>query len=141
MREKTPDLRRSACPVNAALEILGDTWSLLIVRDMMFLGRSTYNEFLNAGEKIATNILSDRLQKLEYAKIIEKRRDPDDARKFIYRLTEKGIDLAPMLVEMILWSNRHAETTAPPGAIKAMKKDREAFLAAVRKNWAQLSQT
>lgn len=140
MKEKTPDMWRSCCPINVMLEILGDTWSLLIVRDMMFFGRTTYNEFLNAGEKIATNILSDRLQRLECAGIIEKRRDPDDARKFNYRLTERGIDLAPILVEMILWSDRHEKTQAPPDAIKAMKKDRDAFVAGVRKSWAKANQ-
>lgn len=98
------------------------------------------NAILFAGEGIATNILSDRLQRLECAGIIEKRRDPDDARKFIYRLTERGIDLAPMLVEMILWSDRHEETKAPPDAIKAMKKNRDAFVAEVRKNWAKANQ-
>lgn len=135
MKEKAQLSRRSGCPINALLEILGDTWSLLIVRDMMFFGRRTYSEFLNAGEKVATNILSDRLQRLESAGIIEKRRDPSDARKFIYRLTEKGIDLAPMLVEIILWSARHEAADAPPGVIKEMAADRDAFVAKVRKNW------
>ena len=140
MEKKTPAMRRSDCPVNIMLELLGDTWSLLIVRDMMFFGRSTYNEFLNAGEGIATNILSDRLQRLEYAQIIEKRRDPADARKFIYRLTGKGIDLAPVLVEMVLWSARNETTGAPFAVIEAMKQNREGFIATVKKNWAQGTQ-
>jgi DNA-binding HxlR family transcriptional regulator len=127
--------RRSGCPINILLETVGDTWSLLIVRDMMFFGRRTYNEFLNAGEGIATNILSDRLQRLENVGIIEKRRNPVDARKFIYRLTGKGIDLAPMLVEMILWSARNEETDAPPAIIREMASDRDGFVAKVRANW------
>ncbi|TXT26411.1 MAG: transcriptional regulator hxlr family [Gallionellaceae bacterium] len=139
MKEKFPVTYRSGCPINILLETLGDTWSLLIVRDMMFFGRTTYNEFLNAGEKIATNILSDRLQRLEAADIIEKRRDPADARKFIYRLTERGIDLAPMLVEMILWSATHEETDAPPEAINTMSDDREAFINRARENWRSAS--
>ncbi|MFZ5523541.1 MAG: winged helix-turn-helix transcriptional regulator [Pseudomonadota bacterium] len=137
MKEKPAETRRSGCPISILLEILGDTWSLLIVRDMMFYGRCAYNEFLNAGEKIATNILSDRLQRLETADIIEKRRDPSDARKFIYRLTERGIDLAPMLVEMILWSAQHEDTDAPPEVIAAMQKDRAGFIAKLRQDQAQ----
>lgn len=135
MKEKASPSRRSGCPINVLLETLGDTWSLLIVRDMMFFGRHTYNEFLNAGEKVATNILSDRLQRLENAGIIEKRRDPADARKFIYRLTGKGIDLAPVMVEIILWSARNETTDAPPDIIKEMASDRDAFVARVRENW------
>ena len=135
MKEKSSCSRRSGCPINVTLEALGDTWSLLIVRDMMFLGRRTYAEFLNAGEGIATNILSDRLQKLEAGGIIEKRRNPADARKFIYRLTEKGIDLAPMLIEMILWAARHEETAAPPEVVKKMTADRAGVIAEIRKNW------
>lgn len=135
MKEKTSIERRSGCPINIMLEMLGDTWSLLIVRDLMFFGRSTYNEFLNAGEGIATNILSDRLQRLESTNIIEKQRDPADARKFIYRLTARGIDLAPMLVEMILWSARNEQTDAPPEAIKAMAADRDGFVAGVKQRW------
>lgn len=135
MKGSAPPSRRSGCPINVLLEALGDTWSLLIVRDMMFFGRCTYNEFLNAGEGIATNILSDRLQRLETVGIIEKRRDSSDARKFIYRLTEKGIDLAPMLVEMILWSARNEVTDAPPAVIKEMASDRDGFVAKVRADW------
>lgn len=113
----------------------GDTWSLLIVRDMMFFGRKSYNEFLNVGEKIATNILSDRLQRLESSGIVAKQRDPSDARRYIYRLTEKGIDLAPVLVEMIIWAARHEKTAAPPVVIRKMIEDREGFIAGVRRQW------
>lgn len=135
MKAKPAPTRRSGCPINILLETLGDTWSLLIVRDLMFFGRTTYNDFLNAGEGIATNILSDRLQKLEAVGILEKRRDPNDARKFIYRLTKKGMDLAPMLIEMILWSASYAQTDAPPAAVDAMRKDRAGFIVRLRKDW------
>ena len=83
--------RRSHCPISIALETLGDAWSLLIVRDLMFKDRQTYNEFLLGGEGIASNILVDRLRRLENAGIIEKKRDTSDARRFIYRLSAKGI--------------------------------------------------
>ncbi|HYC46320.1 MAG TPA: helix-turn-helix domain-containing protein [Burkholderiales bacterium] len=115
--------------------MLGDAWSLLIVRDLMFKSRRTYNDFLGGGEGIASNILADRLLKLEGAGIIEKRRDPSDGRRFIYRLSKKGIDLAPILVELIIWSARHETTEAPRSVVRAMQKDRDAFIANVRKRW------
>lgn len=135
MKEKILGKQRSECPINILLEILGDTWSLLIVRDMMFFGRKTYNDFLNAGEKIATNILSDRLQRLESSGIIVKQRDPSDARRHLYRLTEKGIDLAPVLIEMIIWAAHHEKTAAPPEVVRKMSEDREGFIADVHRQW------
>lgn len=127
--------RRSDCPISIALEALGDGWSLLIVRDLMFKGRKTYKEFLQAEERIASNILADRLQRLERLGIITKHRDPSDARRYIYRLTAVGLDLAPMLAEMVLWSARHFVTGAPAEVLDAMARDREGFLAGVRKAW------
>ena len=118
-----------------ALELLGDAWSLLIVRDLMFKDRRTYNDFLTGGEGIASNVLADRLRKLEEANIIEKRRDPDDARRFLYRLSAKGIDLAPVLTELVIWSARHEQTDAPPAVVRSMRSDRAAFLAQVRRRW------
>ena len=127
--------RRSGCPISIALEMLGDAWSLLIVRDLMFKDRRTYNDFFGSGEGIASNILADRLLKLEGASIVEKRRDPSDARRFVYRLSEKGIDLAPVLVELVIWSARHETTDAPSSVVRAMRSDRAAFIANVRKRW------
>lgn len=118
-----------------ALELLGDAWSLLIVRDLMFKDRRTYNDFLTGGEGIASNVLADRLRKLEEADIIEKRRDPQDARRFLYRLSPKGIDLAPVLVELVIWSARHEQTDAPAAVVRSMRNDRAAFLADVRRRW------
>lgn len=128
--------RRSGCPISTALEIVGDAWSLLVVRDLMFKGLRTYNEFLHAGEGIASNVLADRLARLEAAAIVTRRRDPDDARRWIYALTEKGIDLAPALVEIVLWAARHEQTDAPESTLEAMRTDRAGFLAAVREQWA-----
>lgn len=126
---------RSGCPISMALELLGDAWSLLIVRDLMFKDRRTYNDFLTGGEGIASNVLADRLRKLEEANVIEKRRDPEDARRFLYRLSRKGIDLAPVLVELVIWSARHEQTDAPPAVVRSMRNDRAAFLADVRRRW------
>jgi DNA-binding HxlR family transcriptional regulator len=97
------------CPISSTLDILGDKWTLLIVRDLMFMGKKTYGEFLQSGEKIATNILADRLLLLEKNGIIEKNAFPGNKVKNLYRLTPKGIDLMPTLVEMILWGDKHFE--------------------------------
>lgn len=125
--------RRSGCPISIALELLGDPWSLLVVRDLMFKGRRSFSEFLAGGEGIATNILADRLRRLEAGGIVEKRPDSDDGRRVLYRLTRKGIDLAPVLVELILWSARHERTEAPPEVIRRMRSDRDAFLEDVKR--------
>lgn len=127
--------RRSGCPISIALETIGDAWSLLIVRDLMFKDRRTYNEFLQGDEGIASNILADRLRKLEAAGIVDKQHDPSDARRFIYRLSAKGIDLAPVLVELVIWSARHEATDAPAAVLRAMRSDREGFIAGVRERW------
>lgn len=120
--------RRSGCPISIALELLGDSWSLLIVRDLMFKGRRTFNEFLDSGEGIATNVLADRLRRLEGGGIVEKRPDPDDGRRVLYRLTRKGIDLAPVLVELVVWSATYERTEAPLELVRQMKVNREAFI-------------
>lgn len=131
--------RRSGCPISIALELLGDAWSLLIVRDLMFKDRRTYNDFLTGGEGIASNILADRLRKLEAAGVIEKRRDPGDARRFVYRLSPKGMDLGPVLVELVIWSARHESTDAPPTVVRRMRSDREGFLSDARRRWQSSS--
>ncbi len=121
---------RSLCPINLVLEAVGDNWSLLIVRDLMFRGHSSYQAFLRSEEGIATNILADRLQRLEQNGLISKAPDPADARKFIYALTEKGADLAPLLVEMTLFSNRHASRIDMPKEVVAdMQRNKSAFTA------------
>lgn len=126
--------RRSGCPLNASVEMLGDRWSLLIIRDMMLCGSRTYKEFLESHEKIATNILADRLRRLEGYGIIRAKRDPADGRKLIYLLTEKGIDLAPLMTEMVLWAAAHEET-GNQALVQEMRKDKAAFLASVRQQW------
>jgi DNA-binding HxlR family transcriptional regulator len=115
--------------------MLGDRWSLLIIRDMMLRGFRTYKEFLECYEGIATNILADRLQKLIGYGILTSKTDPSDGRRVIYSLTSKGIDLAPVLTEMVLWASAHEET-GNPALVRLMKADREKFVAGVRKRWA-----
>jgi DNA-binding HxlR family transcriptional regulator len=128
--------RRSGCPLNASVEMLGDRWSLLILRDMMLRGYQTFHEFLHADEKIATNILTDRLRRLESYGMIERHRDSTDGRKMIYTLTAKGIDLAPVLTEMVLWAARHEET-GNQALVREMRADKDQLLASVRRRWAE----
>lgn len=137
MLAKHKPQRRSSCPVNASLEILGDRWSLLIIRDLMLRSYRTYKEFLSSDEGIATNILAERLQRLEAAGIISTSRDAEDRRKVVYRLTAKGIDLAPIIMELILWGAHHEATGAPPSAIRKMRTRREQFLSEIRRNWKE----
>ena len=128
--------RRSGCPLNASVEMLGDRWSLLIVRDMMLRGSRSYKQFMDCYEKIASNILADRLRKLEAHGIVESAPDRGDGRKRIYTLTAKGIDLAPVLSEMVLWAAAHEET-GNQALIGELRKDKAKIIAMVRQRWAE----
>ncbi|MFZ0941643.1 MAG: helix-turn-helix domain-containing protein [Candidatus Sulfotelmatobacter sp.] len=121
--------------MNASVEMLGDRWSLLIIRDMMLRGFRSYKEFMECYEGIATNILADRLKKLMAYGIIRTEPDPADGRKVTYLLTKKGIDLAPVLTEMVLWAGAH-EDTGNQELVHLMRADKEKFLAGVRERWA-----
>jgi DNA-binding HxlR family transcriptional regulator len=127
---------RSGCPLNASVEMLGDRWSLLIIRDMMLRGSKTFKEFLDSYERPATNILTERLKRLEAYGIIASHDDLSDGRKCIYRLTKKGIDLAPVLTEMVLWAAAHEETENQ-ALVREMSKDKQRFIDAVRARWAR----
>jgi DNA-binding HxlR family transcriptional regulator len=121
---------RSKCPVNFALETFGDMWSLLIVRDIIRFKKKTYGEFLNSDEKISTNILADRLSRLVQVGILRKMPDKSDKRKDIYKLTQKGIDLYPMMLEMILWGVKYGtdidETYKT--ILPLIKKNKDAYI-------------
>ncbi len=104
---------RSTCPVSNLLDIVGDKWSILIIRDL-FIGRNTFSEILKSPEKISTNILVDRLKKLVSSGLIEFYRDPNDKKIKVYSLTSKGIDLYPVLVEMALWSRKNLNSPFHP---------------------------
>ena len=118
--------KRSDCPISSALDIVGDKWSLLIIRDILLKGKNTYNEFLNAEEKIATNVLADRLAMLEEVGILLKEEHPESKAKYFYRLTKQGIDLLPVLVEIILWSEKYLKVSPMAKEFaKAVKKNRE----------------
>jgi len=124
-----------------SLEIFGDRWSLLIIRDLMVRGFTTFKDFQNGGEGIATNILTDRLEKLQAAGVINSETDRTDHRVVRYRLTEKGIDLAPVVLEVLIWGTRHENTGAPYEVVARMAKNRDAVLAEVRRRWRERDTT
>ena len=126
--------KRSDCPVSSSLEIWGDKWSLLIVRDLMFAKQCTYGDFLKSEEKIATNILASRLQALEENGIITKSEHPDSKAKVLYKLTQKGIDLLPLIIEINLWAEKYYSIPAERKAmLKEVKKDKAEFIKAATK--------
>jgi DNA-binding HxlR family transcriptional regulator len=134
VRKRRKARRRSECPLNASVEMLGDRWSLLIIRDMMLRGARSYKQFLQCCEGIATNILADRLRKLTAYGIIAAEPDPSDGRKLTYLLTAKGIDLAPVLTEMVLWAAAH-EDTGNQALVQQMRENKQKFMAGVRQRW------
>lgn len=123
------DKKRSECPLSCSLDIFGDKWSLLIIRDLMFENKCTYNDFLKSAEGIATNILATRLKSLEENSIIEKSAHPDSKAKVLYKLTEKGIDLLPIIIEVYIWSEKYLVI---PSNLKLIinegKKDKDEFI-------------
>ena len=128
---------RSVCPVSVALDVFGDKWSLLIIRDLMVRGYRTFGEFLGAGEGIATNVLATRLQNLKSAGLIEAETIAEDRRSIAYRLTPKGIALAPVLLELLIWSGRHENTGASKTFTSQLENNRGAVLAEAYRRWAR----
>ena len=131
--------KRSDCPISCSLDIWGDKWSLLIIRDLMFAKQCTYSDFLKAPEGIATNILAARLQVLEENKMIEKLDHPDSKAKVLYRLTRKGIDLLPIILEINLWAEKYWSIPAERKAmLKEIKKDRAGYIKRMTKDLQNL---
>ncbi len=130
--------RRSACPISTALDILGDKWTLLIIRDLMFTGKRTYGEFLQSEEKIATNILADRLLILEKTGLVEKKAFPGNKVKNLYQLTRKGIDLMPVLFEIILWGEKYFEIPERVHRLaEEIRKDKNGMIQEVSRRLAE----
>ena len=128
MTKNSKDLR-SNCPINFAVETFGDKWTLLVIRDLMFKGKRHYSDFLASDEKISTNILADRLQKLDDNGVITKSADPANASKFIYSLTEKGQALLPAMVEMTAWSAQYDSLSNTPAEfLNSYNKDKDALI-------------
>jgi DNA-binding HxlR family transcriptional regulator len=127
--------KRSDCPISNSLDVWGDKWSLLIIRDLMDQKECTYGDFLKSPEGIATNILAARLHTLEENKIIEKLEHPDSKAKVLYRLTRKGIDLLPVVIEIMVWAQKYFSIPDERKAmLKAVKKDKAKFIKDAIKN-------
>ena len=124
---------RSHCPINYTLEHFGDKWSLLIMRDLMFKGKRHYNEFLESDEKVSTSVLGDRLKMLEELGIISKGKDDVKKSRIKYSLTRKGLDMLPVLIEMIIWAGFYDEKTeAGKVFLNQAKEKREHLIAQIR---------
>ncbi len=113
------DEQRSGCPINLALEVFGDRWTLLVVRDLMFGGKRHYREFLHSDEGISSNILADRLNMLVEQGIVTRTGDPTHKQKAIYSLTETGIALLPVLIQMGIWGRKHRPATPELARVSA----------------------
>lgn len=125
--------RRSPCPIAYALDLFGDRWTLLVLRDMILSGRRRYGEFLTSPEGIATSTLADRLERLERAGLATKERDPEDAKRNLYTLTDKGLDVLPVLLELILWGGTHdPKTPLSPVLRERIRSDRAGLLTELR---------
>ena len=111
---------RSHCPLVNILDIIGDKWSLIIVRDL-FLGKKTFTEFMKSSEKIASNILANRLELLTNHGLLEVTKLPNDNKTKIYYLTNKGIDMYPIMFEMMCWSNRNLKKGFGPLGMQFFK--------------------
>ncbi|MBD0403500.1 helix-turn-helix domain-containing protein [Flammeovirga sp. EKP202] len=122
---------RSDCPISSALDLFGDKWSLLVIRDLVYFGERTFKDFSNADEKISSARLSDRLCKLEVLDLIIKSNHPTNKKVFVYRLTEKGMDLFPVIAEYVRWSNKYLNDHINEPAkqfSKQLEEDREGTL-------------
>ena len=129
----TNQISRSSCPISCALDILGDKWTLLVVRDLILSRKRYFGDFQNSPEKIATNILSDRLKNLEECNILSRRSDPADARKVIYMPTEKCLDLIPAIMELLRWGAKYApESDAHENLVQRFEQDPLGFVAKIR---------
>ena len=129
--------KRSSCPISYALEIFGDRWTLLVLRDLMLEARFHYKDLLASADGIATNVLADRLKRLERRGLIRRERDPSDARQFIYMPTQAAIGLIPMLIELIVWSAENTDSSVDPELIRRFHNDRENLIAELQNTVGQ----
>lgn len=124
---------RSDCPINFTLQVVGDAWSLLIIRDIALFGKKTFGEFLASDEGIARNILANRLEQLVAQNILVKKKHNLDGRKMCYELTDAGLNLLPLLLDMTIWgTDQHQTNNSPMAWIKAIRTQREKVLALTR---------
>lgn len=125
--------RRSECPISYTMDIFGDKWTMLIMRDLLLYGKDSFSEFLCSDEKIATNILTDRLNVLLQEGFVTKHTAPTNKSKFLYRPTEKAIELIPVLAEITLWAEKYNPEGAPADIAEPLKKNRNRALRDLKK--------
>ena len=142
-KRHTPNRNVDKCPITFALDIFGDRWSLIVLRDLIFKGKRFYGDFLKSPESISTNILADRLNRMEAEGLINKQRDTANQTRYIYTLTQKGKDLIPLLLEMIIWSSQYDPQPdapssiiygAPENLLQRAAEDRPALIAEIIEN-------
>jgi DNA-binding HxlR family transcriptional regulator len=121
-------IHRSDCPMSYSLDFFGDKWTPLILRDIMFYDKTSYSEFLASSEKIATNILTDRLNILHNEGFVIKRISPLNKSKFIYGLTDKGIELVPLMIELLIWGAKFNPDGGPETVLDKIKKNKNKFI-------------
>ena len=126
---------RSGCPIASALDIVGDKWSLLIIRDMLIKHKKTFKEISDSDEMIAPSILSARLKLLESYKLITKRKFPENKKENIYLLTDKGIDFAPIIIEFSLWGDSNMREFNEIDIIDGLKADKSLIIDTVQNNY------
>ena len=126
---------RSGCPIASTLDVVGDKWSLLIIRDMLLKHKRTFKEISNSDEKIAPSILSARLKLLESYKLITKTKIPENKKENIYLLTEKGIDFAPIIIEFSLWGNIYMREFNKINVIEGLQADKSLIIETVQNNY------
>lgn len=126
---------RSECPLANALDVLGDRWTLLVLRDLIFYGRREFGQFLGSGEGIATNVLAERLDRLCCSGLVARFDHPTNGKKYVYRVTEKGADLIPAMIELVLWAERYLpEVVVPPERLEPLVKDKAGFVRGLRQS-------
>lgn len=124
---------RSHCPISYSLEFVGDRWTLLVLRDLILARKRYFQDFLASPEGIASNILANRLKRLEGAGLVARETDPGHAGRVLYTPTDKALDLLPVMVELVRWGAKYdAQSDAPPQLMKGIARDRDGFVAAVR---------
>ena len=126
---------RSGCPIASALDIVGDKWSLLIIRDMLIKHKMTFKEISDSDESIAPSILSARLKLLESYKLITKRKFPENKKENIYLLTDKGIDFTPIIIEFSLWGDSHMREFNEIDIIDGLQAEKSMIIETVQNNY------
>ena len=124
---------RSSCPISYALDFVGDKWTLIVLRDLIFARKRHFQQFLESNEGIASNILAARLKLLERASLVTREEDPEHARRVVYAPTDKALDLMPVMLELLRWGSKYnAKSAAPAHMVKGASENREALIAEFR---------